>query len=189
MSESFKLNIIENDKDLFASGKDILPLIENLKAPIGIEIGVDAGDTSYYFLKNKNDLTLIGVDPYVGYKDWNDNNLDQSGRDNVYNVMTNKLKEFGSRWILNKMTSDEALGLFIHNEYYDFIFIDGLHTYEQVLKDCRNYYPKIKKGGVFSGHDYKVISGVNKAVNEFAAEVGAKPIHLPNHDAWYWIKT
>ena len=40
----------------------------------------------------------------------------------------------------------------------------------------------------FAGHDYRVIEGVGRAVDEFAKEMGATPIHLPEQDAWYWIK-
>ena len=75
---------------------------------------------------------------------------------------------------------------FYYDEY-DFIFIDGLHSYEQVLKDCKNYYSKIKTGGIFSGHDYNTIEGVNRAVNEFAFSVG-KTIKQTKNDVWYWIK-
>jgi hypothetical protein len=56
-----------------------------------------------------------------------------------------------------------------------------------VLKDCENYYPKLKDGGMFIGHDYNKIEGVNKAVAEFSAKVG-KPVATANQDLWYWVK-
>lgn len=40
------------------------------------------------------------------------------------------------------------------DESIDFMFIDADHTYTQFKKDFENWYPKIKKGGIFSGHDY-----------------------------------
>lgn len=36
---------------------------------------------------------------------------------------------------------------------YDFIFIDGDHTYEGAKQDFDNYYPMLKKGGVLALHD------------------------------------
>lgn len=36
----------------------------------------------------------------------------------------------------------------------DFIYIDGDHSYSQVKRDLRDYFPKIKKGGIIAGHDY-----------------------------------
>ena len=84
------------------------------------------------------------------------------------------------------MTSDAAVNNF-ENESLDFVWIDGLHQYNQVLKDCRNYWPKLKKGGLFCGHDYKVIPGVNKAVDEFAAEINVTVLTTIK-DVWYWYK-
>jgi hypothetical protein len=83
--------------------------------------------------------------------------------------------------------SDNIVDQFEDNSL-DFIFIDGLHTYEQVLKDCRNYYSKVKNGGLFSGHDYRVIDAVNKAVNEFSSEVNINQIYETQVDVWYWFK-
>lgn len=170
------------------SGKDILPLLANFKNPVGIEIGVDEAPTSWFFLKNRPDLKLYGVDPYQGYQDWYPGGyISQGQQDEKYNNMKRRTEEFGDRWKHYRLTSDDAVRLF-DDDAFDFIFIDGLHEYEQVLKDCQNYWPKIKKGGVFAGHDYRVIEGVGRAVDEFAATVGATPIHLPEQDAWYWIK-
>ena len=50
---------------------------------------------------------------------------------------------------------------------YDFIYIDGSHTYESVKRDLELYLPKLKKGGIIGGHDYSQIwPGVIEAVNE-----------------------
>jgi len=53
----------------------------------------------------------------------------------------------------------------------DFIFLDGDHTYEYVKKELAAWYPKLKKGGIFAGHDYmEPTCGVKKAVDEFFGE-------------------
>ena len=62
-----------------------------------------------------------------------------------------------------------------HNRFedgtFDFIYIDADHSYEAVKKDLENWFPKLKSGGVFAGHDYceKAGFGVIKAVDEFKA--------------------
>ena len=67
--------------------------------------------------------------------------------------------------------------------------MDGLHTYEQTLKDCKNYLPKIKSGGIICGHDYGIIPGVTKAVDEFSATFNKQVLDLKSTTrAWYWIK-
>lgn len=37
---------------------------------------------------------------------------------------------------------------------FDFAFIDGDHTEPVVSQDIKNYLPKVKKGGIYAGHDY-----------------------------------
>ena len=50
----------------------------------------------------------------------------------------------------------------------DFLFIDGCHSYDCVSKDLSFWFPKVKHGGVISGHDYnESTAGVKKAVDEF----------------------
>jgi hypothetical protein len=39
------------------------------------------------------------------------------------------------------------------DESLDFVFIDGSHLYDDILDDIRNWYPKVKKGAILSGHD------------------------------------
>lgn len=49
--------------------------------------------------------------------------------------------------------SQDVHGVLRDNEY-DFIFIDGMHDFESVLEDVRNYYPKLKTGAEILFHDY-----------------------------------
>jgi GR25 family glycosyltransferase involved in LPS biosynthesis len=53
------------------------------------------------------------------------------------------------------------------DESLDVVFIDAAHDYESVTKDLKAWYPKVKKGGVFAGHDYRQDCGVFSAVNDF----------------------
>lgn len=168
-----------------SSGMGILDLLIGVPNPTGIEIGCDVGENASYWLKRRQDMFLFCVDPYLTYTDWNGNYLND--RDVVYNKFIETMNPYVERYELLKMKSDDAVSKFEDNSL-DFVFIDGLHEYEQTSRDCRNYWPKLKIGGVFAGHDYKTIQGVNDAVNEFAAEVNAKVLTTVN-DVWYWIKT
>lgn len=106
-----------------------------------------------------------------------------------YDIINKRVIDtFPNRTKLLRMTSDEAVGL-IENDSLDFVFIDGLHTYDQVKKDCINFFPKVKKGGVFAGHDFTIIDDVNRAVKEFRDSVDPSiEIKTTNYDVWYWIK-
>ncbi len=52
----------------------------------------------------------------------------------------------------------------------DFVFIDADHSYEAVLADIEGWRPKVKAGGILSGHDYAADNdphvGVGRAVRE-----------------------
>ena len=53
----------------------------------------------------------------------------------------------------------------------DFVFIDADHSYKSVIKDIKAWLPKIKNGGIISGHDYFTSPGVKSAVDELLGEV------------------
>lgn len=40
------------------------------------------------------------------------------------------------------------------DESLDCVYIDANHAYEAVLNDMDAWYPKVKPGGIFAGHDY-----------------------------------
>jgi SAM-dependent methyltransferase len=166
------------------SGYGLASLINSMNDPVGLEIGCDIGDTTEFLLNSKKDLNLFSIDPYENYVDWNGRPLNE--REGVFNVMMKRMSIFGDRFKLIKKTSDDAVNEF-HESQFDFIFIDGLHTYEQLSKDCQNYYKFLKPGGIFSGHDFTAIEGVNKAANEFALKVDKK-ILTTDCDVWYWYK-
>ncbi len=170
----------------YISGIGIYDLVPHDKEIVGLEIGVDMGVTADFMLDNLPMLTLHGIDPYLEYLDWNGSYLNQPHRNWCETIAINMLSQYEDRYILHKQLSDDAAATF-QDDSFDYIFIDGLHTYEQVLKDCKNFYGKLKPGGVFAGHDYRTIEGVRKAVDEFAAKVGAA-ISETDNDVWYWIK-
>lgn len=49
--------------------------------------------------------------------------------------------------------SDSTNAVFFKNNYFDFIFIDGAHTYNIVSQDIKNSWRALRKGGVLCGHD------------------------------------
>lgn len=167
-------------------GVGLLEVIQSLNndALIGAEIGCCRGGTTKFLLESFPNLKLYGIDPYDIYIDWNGNEF---GQEEHMHYMLFNIDQYKNRFEFIRKSSDDAVGD-IPDNYLDFIFIDGLHTYEQVLIDCRNYYSKIKSGGIFSGHDFEVIPGVQKAVIEFAKESGIEDIKFTNNDVWYWKK-
>lgn len=51
------------------------------------------------------------------------------------------------------------------DESIDIVFIDASHEYDHIKNDIAAWYPKVKSGGIISGHDYGW-AGVKRAVHE-----------------------
>lgn len=80
------------------------------------------------------------------------------------------------------------------DNYFDFIYIDADHTYSACLRDIKDWYPKVKKGGVLLGDDYRVAKlktgvefGVIRAVQTFTKKNNLKFFELPRY-GWGMIK-
>ena len=66
-----------------------------------------------------------------------------------YNIKGRGLEKYVRPLI---MTSSEGSEILMDN-YFDFIFIDGDHTYEIVKQDILNFSKKLKSDGILCGHD------------------------------------
>lgn len=66
--------------------------------------------------------------------------------------------------------SVRASGLF-RDESIDFCFIDGDHSYASVIADLAAWWPKVRPGGLITGHDYRQpapwLLDVTRAVHDF----------------------
>jgi len=73
--------------------------------------------------------------------------------------------------------SSEAVNEF-SDEFFDFVFIDASHEYEDIKTDIELWFPKVKDGCVIAGHDYGW-SGVKQAVDEFVKKNNLQFFELP----------
>src|SRR5574343_10315 len=73
----------------------------------------------------------------------------------------------------------------IDNNSLDLVYIDAEHSYNAVIFDIRAWLPKIKIGGIISGHDYDLIEhpDVCRAVDESLTNV------FFIKESWYHIVT
>lgn len=87
-----------------------------------------------------------------------------------------------------RLSSLDAARIF-PKQYFDLVFIDAAHDYENVMKDITIWLPLVKPGGFLAGHDYgrgrKQLVGVTKAVkNCFGDNFEVAKVHDPS----VWIK-
>ena len=129
------------------------PFIKKIKGCdlIGVEIGVFCGENAYNILSHLSIKTLYLIDPYKEYIDFIYHS--ENKQNNAEIKAKKKLNKFNDKIKWLKMPSGEAYTKIPNN--LDFIYIDGNHNYEYVLKDMQLYYPKLKKGGIMGGHDYQ----------------------------------
>jgi len=133
-----------------------IDLIKNLNHFIvgkkGVEIGVLNGELSKNILENWDGiLYMVDVWRKLG-EEYNDiSNMDEPLNE-IKSTITN-IKGLEDRGVMIRATSKIASEMF-NDESLDFIYIDANHAYDFVKEDLNLWFPKLKKGGVFSGHDY-----------------------------------
>jgi hypothetical protein len=136
---------------------------------IGAEIGTAYGSMVIALLAKFPLLHMYAIDPFVPYDPKDSMSMPQKRMDEVYEFTRNRL--LGTRAELIRNTSINTAATF--KDYsLDFAFIDAVHQYEPCCADIRAWWPKIRSGGLLTGHDYCTYwNGVQKAVNEFAVEM------------------
>jgi predicted O-methyltransferase YrrM len=158
-------------------------LIEPLKPRRGAEIGVRNADTSQHLLKVFPDLTLYLIDHYPAYEDGL-HKITKEMQVEWYAVALERLRPFEDRtcWVLEP--SIEAAEV-MPDAVLDFVFIDANHTYPHPLEDMEAWWPKVRKGGLMTGHDY-LWPGVRQSLDEFIAEkdLGGYTVH---HKGDVWV--
>lgn len=133
------------------------------KNMVMIEIGSYAGESTEMFTSNFK--KVISIDPFLNDYDVNDVTCEYMQLTEVYNIFNKKMSKYENFEHIRK-TSDDAINE-LKNMKVDLIYIDGLHTYEQVKKDIENYLPLINDGGFICGHDYHPVwQGVVNAIHE-----------------------
>jgi hypothetical protein len=81
----------------------------------------------------------------------------------VFGTFLRNTAEYRNKLSVLQMDSDSASAI-IADGSLDFIFIDGDHSYHQTQLDMRNFLPKVRRGGIFAGHDCE------GRVTQFSAE-------------------
>jgi len=149
----------------------------------GIEIGVASGNNALSMLRELFVERLFLIDPYTAYVDA----LGHADYSNDYSIAHAKLADYSQvEWL--RKTSETAIKELQEEKPFDFVYIDGNHSYEFVKKDLTLYYPLIRENGLIGGHDYTPFyEPVMRAVNEFAEESKLE-LHTIFPDWWFIVR-
>jgi hypothetical protein len=140
------------------------------------ELGADEGKFSEEILSitDPDELYLIDVWGSSEYSDRSVEEVETRYADEIADGTVEVLAE----------RPDIALERF-EDGYFDWVYIDTTHTYEQTLRELEIAKKKVQSDGVIAGHDYCLGDipegrwyGVIAAVHEFCAECEMKLTHL-----------
>jgi len=168
----------------------------------GVEIGVQNGLYSEILLDNWKGKCLFSIDAWRHFEgsEYIDmgNYTDEQHLD-LYADTTLKLRKFGERSIIWRMTSEEAAKI-MPKKTLDFCYIDADHSYDGVIQDLELWVPKVKAGGIICGHDFikdgehydndgELIGqfGVQKAVIEYTEKNNWNLYITKNDDSPSWF--
>jgi hypothetical protein len=164
---------------------------------VGAEIGVHVGESFLTLLQNCPNISkLYGVDSYVPYVDYLKDDSESYNPIVVDKKQIEYIKlisyhnqEFSGhkdKIVFYEMDSNEAAKK-VEDKSLDFIFIDSYCSFEQAKNDIKVWYPKVKDGGIFAGHDW-TIQLVQLAVMKFRESQNIKSRMSTYNDTWIWYK-
>ena len=180
-------------------GQSIIHLINTLpgNSLVGAEIGVGTAQNFCTYLQNCPRIgKMYGVDSYQPYLDYlkiqydgtpayavDDRQIDFIKLTAMHNI---KFSGHADKVVFFNEDTSIAVNK-INDEELDFIFIDTYLTDNQVRNDLTEWYPKVKKGGVFAGHDWDS-DIVQQSIFNFMKNNNIKS-HLSVFDnTWVFIK-
>jgi|688.fasta_scaffold102751_3 hypothetical protein len=183
---------------------DLLLKLKNFEPKVVCEVGVQQGGYAKTILETIPSIEKIYlVDLWQNQENYFDlaNVSDPVHQEYMANTITNT-KPWQEKVILLKGFSTQMAEQIPDNSL-DWVYIDARHDYKGCYEDIQAYWPKIKQGGVISGHDYmsadevpgqdwsicydgtKNVGAVKGAVNDFAALNNLQVLVSYKESAWH----
>jgi predicted O-methyltransferase YrrM len=139
---------------------------EGLFVEVGSWLGRSASHLAVEIINSGKPISLHCVDTWLGSEEhYQTEEVVRTGQ--LYNQFLKNIEPVKNIITPVKKTSLEA-SLDYKDGSLDFVFLDAAHDYHSITEDIKAWYPKVKSGGIFSGHDYQPHwPGVVAAVDEF----------------------
>jgi hypothetical protein len=119
----------------------------------GVEVGSFKGEYAKEILSCwDGKLYLVDVWRELDIKEYHD----LTNQVNYKSIMADcfdNIKDNEDRCFMIRAKSEHAVDLF-EDESLDFVYIDANHKYDAIKQDIELWFPKVRKGGIVSGHDY-----------------------------------
>ncbi len=120
----------------------------------GAEIGCAEGRFSSTILASWKGETLYLIDPWTNLSSEEYPQKHDGINFDAWHQSCVALSKRDPRAVLVRKRSVVAVNDF-ENWSLDFVYIDAAHDYRNVLQDMDAWFPKVKPGGLFCGHDFE----------------------------------
>lgn len=137
--------------------KELAKYFAELGFTKGVEIGVFDGYYSEVLVQNIPNVELLSIDSWGGMSH------DKGSMGDTYKRAMDRLAPYHENVTIVKKDSVKASEE-IEDGSLDFVFLDACHCYDCVKKDIEAWVPKVRVGGIVSGHDYYKMRSGNRGV-------------------------
>lgn len=190
-----KFNIVNGDgppfRSLNGTRETLAAFMNEVGYRSGAEIGVCKGEYSERLCRNMRGLKLKSIDPWIPFRK---NRRDR--QEARYQLACSHLEPYGVE-VIRKTSVDAARD--VPDGSLDFVYIDAMHEFDCIMMDILTWVPKVRKGGIVSGHDYTpptVFCGVIAAVNAYTKAHDIKRWYVTSGisrsergaPSWFWVK-
>jgi hypothetical protein len=134
--------------------EDLARLFGTLQYQRGVEVGVESGRFAKMLLENNAGLKkLYLVDAWRKYEGYREH-VTQTQADGHLNACMARLQQYQHRAQYVRKFSLEAATKF-KDASLDFVYVDANHSLPHVLDDICAWAPKVRRGGIVAGHDFR----------------------------------
>ena len=159
--------------------QNILNYVTNNKVNNILEIGCYEGLSSVFFADNLLDhpeSSLTCVDPFTTIEKNSCSSMFKNKEENFdFNI---SICKNSNKISIRKIISDKFFET--NDKYYNFIYIDGCHKPDFIVRDMKNSFKYLKKDGIMWMDDYKGGRGnkIKNAMDSFLKEYKGKYLML-----------
>ena len=124
----------------------------------GLEVGVQSGHFANKILSKWTSCEkYILIDPWKHQANYKDHaNAPQATQDALMNRTQTLLQKFSDRGTQLQYIRDYSTNAHkqIADDSLDWVYIDARHDFQAMTEDLNLFWPKLKVGGIYSGHDF-----------------------------------
>lgn len=131
--------------------KKLRALVRKVKPQRILEIGSLFGGTLWYWMQDMPGSTIVSVDMGVAGYDYRKQDV-ETARLFLWPVWA-RATGCTLHQLRGNSTEGATIAEVAKHGPYDFIFIDGGHSYKVATADFRNYWPLLRPGGLLAMHD------------------------------------